>query len=99
MITDRTEKSVVIKAFIILLIYNQMVFSQQNITSFMRAKVLFLVYTFQSLNSYDWTVTTALVGNLHSPQNKTVMAVGHFLVQFLCPASKIRIKWRVVRQI
>lgn len=88
------ERSLVIKAFIILLIYNQMVLSQQNITSFVRAKSLFLVYTtFQLLNSYGWTVTIALVDNHHSPQNKTVMTVGHFLIQFLCPASKIRTEW------
>lgn len=37
-------------------------------------------------------VTISLVDNLHFPQNKTVMTVGHFLVQFLCPASKIRTK-------
>ena len=62
-----------------------MVFSQQNITSFVRAKVLFLVYTFQSLNSYGWTVTIALVGNLHFLQKKTVMDVGHFFTSMSLP--------------
>lgn len=75
-----------------------MVFSQQNITSFVRAKRFCFWCIHSSLNSYGWSVTIAPVGNLHSPQNKTVMAVGHFLVRFLCPASKIRIKWGVVRQ-
>lgn len=65
----------------------------------MRAKVLFLVYTFQLLNSYGWTVTLALVGNLLSPQKKAVMAVGNFIAQFLCLASKIKIKWGEVGQI
>lgn len=67
----------------------------------MRVKFWFLVCTtFQLLNSYGWIITIALVDSLHSPQNKTVMTVDHLLVQFLCPASKMRTRWgRVSRQI
>lgn len=54
---------------------------------------------YQTSGFYWLAVTIALRDSLHFPQSRTVMTVGHFLVQSLCPASKIRAKrWGWLRQ-
>lgn len=43
-------------------------------------------------SSLQLCITIALKGNLHFLQSKNLRTFGHFLVQSLCPASKIRTK-------
>jgi hypothetical protein len=82
----KTTKSVV-KAFIIIITIVYGLFP----TKF----VLFCIWTNHfcwalPMINYQLVVTTVLIDSLHFPQSKTVMTLGHPLVQILCLPSGIK---------